>query len=131
PQRWPVQFGTFLRHPQTPRSPKSGSGREPKPNRLLVERVVRRVDALVLADRAGSRPIAKGRSTELFTAVRCERFGQDRPLRHNPGWVYGVVDDVVVVFDLLEVHGVTKTRGLEQIASISPQRGEFDELIAV
>ena len=47
-------------------------------------------------------------------------LSQQRPFGHNAGGVNIVVHDVIVVLDLLEVHRIAETRGLEEIASIAP-----------
>src|SRR5699024_8918513 len=110
---------------------KSGFGHAPKRNGLGISRVVRRVNTFALRNRSGGCALTKWCTTEIFSSMGGYPVGEHWTFGHNTGGVHVFVDDVVVVFDLLKIHRIAKTWGLEEITCIGPQRRKFNKFIAV
>src|SRR5699024_9041693 len=74
---------------------------------------VRGIYCFAVTHRSRRGAITKWCARKISATVSGKPVVQYRPFRDNAGGVDVLVDNVIVVFDLLEVYGVTKARGLE------------------
>src|SRR5512142_1097348 len=79
----------------------------------------------------GRGAVAEGAAAECVAAVWGEPPGQLWAERHDPGGVDVGVHLVVVAFDVVEIDGVAKPWGLEQVAGVGPQHRHLGELVPV
>src|ERR1700728_4270110 len=86
---------------------------------------------LTLERRTRWRAITERTATQRFPTMRCQPVHQLRALRHDPRRVDVGMHDVVVLLDLDEVDGVSKTRRLEQVSRVGPQHRQLGQLAPV
>src|SRR3954468_19968603 len=66
----------------------------------------------------GRGPVAERPPAQLLATVRPQPAGEVGTVRHDAGRVDVLVHQVVVLLDVLEVHGVAEPWGLEQIPRV-------------
>src|SRR5699024_5173202 len=79
-------------------------------------------DPFLLRDRPGRGSCTEGAPAQVFTSVWGRPSARIRAGRDDLRRVDALVHVVVVHPDVVEVRGVTKTRGLEQVTRVGPQR---------